>query len=181
LGGQLHVGALTITDASSMTLDVASSVHIVAMAAAGGMLTISASRMISTSVSDAYLTNAGVWTDTMCWSKMKNSLQRGGETVRNAVEGIIEKLNPATWTYKDHFETVDPQEDGTLLTRQLPFNDRGRNRVGIVYDDLPQELLAPGEENGVAPSILASFALAAIKTLWDENRNLKARLDAAGL
>ena len=56
----------------------------------------------------------------------------------------------------------------------------GRERVGIVYDDLPGELRAPGEERGVSPGILASFALAAIKMLTDKNRELEARLVALG-
>jgi hypothetical protein len=61
------------------------------------------------------------------------------------------------------------------------IDDRGRERVGVVYDDLPEELRAPGEERAVSPGILASFALAAIKMLRDENRALQDRLAAAGL
>lgn len=157
LGGLLNVGVLTITDASAMTLTTASAVHINAVAAAGGMLTISNSRMISTSVSDAYLTNAGVWTDTACWGWGKDNVL---DATADMIDDVLEKITPRSWTYKG----------------DVHGDDRGRQRVGIAYDDLPEELRAPGQETGVAPGVLASFALAALKMLRDENRDLQARL-----
>lgn len=165
LGAQLYVNAPTFTDAGAGTITTVSSVHIAAVAAAGGSLTITNSRMISTGVSDCYLTNAGVWTDTACWAAGKKQIGRSAKKVKKQVEAVLEKIKPATWKYKKTME-------GTAI------NDRDRNRVGIVYDDLPDELRAPGEERGVASSILASFGLAAIKTIWDENRVLKDRLAA---
>lgn len=161
-GTQLYVNAPTLTDASMMTLDAASSVHIAQMAAAGGMLTITASYMISTGVSDCYLTNAGVWTDTACWAKGKKYLSRNYKRARRAIENVLEKLKPATWKYKTKMY-------GTRI------NDRDRDRTGIVYDDLPEELRAPGDD-GVSAGLLSSFALAAIKVLWQDNQELKARL-----
>lgn len=180
LGGQLWIGALTITDASMMTLSTASSVHIVAMAAAGGMLTITNSRMISTSVSDCFLTNAGVWTDTACWASGKKNLSRAAKKTRQVIEDVLAKLQPATWKYKKTTALPMLNEDGSESIHRTPINDRDRQRVGIVYDDLPEELLAPGEERAVAPSILSSFALAAIKHLWEKNQQLEARLEKLG-
>lgn len=156
LGTQAYFGVTTITDSSAMTLDVASAIHINALAAAGGMLTITASRMISTSVSDCYLTNAGVWTDTMCWSYTKNAI---AAALPGQVLALLEKLTPRTWKYNN-----------------FHGDDRGRQRVGIVYDELPEELRAPGEERGVSGAFLASFALAALRTLLEENRALAARV-----
>lgn len=157
LGTMLYVGIPTLTDASAMTIDVASAVHINAVAAAGGSLTITASRMISTSVSDCFLTNAGVWTDTACWSWGKSSI---GEATTDMIDSVLEKLTPRSWTY-------NPEVHG---------NDHGRERVGIVYDELPEELRAPGQKSGVSAGVLSSFALAAIKSLWERNQDLEARL-----
>lgn len=158
LGAMLNVGVLTLTDASAGTVSLASAVHIHAVAAAGGSLTLTAARMISTSVSDCYLTNAGVWTDTACWARGKEMIREAGAA---AVEGVLKRLTPRTWQYRADGEHGD---------------DRGRQRVGIVYDELPDELRAPGQD-AVSPGVLASFALAALKHLKDENDALKARLD----
>ncbi len=160
LGAMLHVGVLTITDASAMTLDVASAVHITAVAAAGGSLTITASRMISTSVSDCFLTNAGVWTDTSCWERNKEGVVSAGFGL---VEDILDKLLPRTWRYRDGGEHG---------------HDFGRQRVGVTYDEVPDELRAAGERNAVATGGLASFALAACKGLLDRCRELERRLEA---
>jgi hypothetical protein len=135
LGAMLNVGVLTLTDASAGT----------------------AARMISTSVTDCYLTNAGVWTDTACWARGKEKIKAAGAA---AIESMLERLTPRTWQYKADGEHGD---------------DRGRQRVGIVYDELPDELRAPGQD-AVSPGVLASFALAALKYLKDENEALKARL-----
>lgn len=178
LGAQLWIGAPTFTDASAGTLSLASSVHVIAVAAAGGSLTLTAARMISTSVSDCYLTNAGVWTDTACWESGKSQVNRTYENSKEAVNSVLDKIVPATWQYKSVTELPGIDEHGNECVHQTAINDRGRNRVGIVYDDLPEELRAPGEERAVAPSVLASFSLAAIKHLRDENRTLAKRLEA---
>jgi hypothetical protein len=167
LGGMLNVGVLTLTDASAGTVSLASAMHIHAVAAAGGSLTLTAARMISTSVSDCYLTNAGVWTDTACWSYAKENIL---PAAKEAVLNVVDRLNPRSWFY-----TKGPQGE------KFHGDDFGRERVGIVYDELPDELRAPGEQKAVSPGILASFCLAAIKVLRDENRELKDRLAAAGL
>jgi hypothetical protein len=159
LGVMLSIAAPTFTDASMATLTTASSVHITAVAAAGGMLTITNSRMISTSVSDCYLTNAGVWTDTACWGYGKNAVVAADSA---AIDAVIAKLQPRSWTYK-------PEVHG---------DDRGVQRLGIMYDDLPDELCAPGAfsedgRRGVSPGVLSSFALAAIKRLSDRVSDLE--------
>lgn len=177
LGAGIHVGAMTWTDASAMTLTTASAVHIVAIAAAGGMLTITNSYMISTSVAGAFLTNAGVWTDMACWESGKEFVERGMDAASKAIENVLEQIIPATWKYKA--ETALPTIDGGV--HRTPIDDMGRERVGIIYDDLPEALRCPGEKSAVAPGVLASFALAAIKHLWAKNQALEARLAAANL
>lgn len=139
-----------------MTLTTASAVHITALAAAGGMLTISNSRMISTSVSDCFLTNAGVWTDTACWAYGKNAII---DATADKIDSVLSRIVPKSWTYKE----------------DVHGNDHGRERVGIVYDDLPEELRAPGCERGVSPGILASFALAALKRAYERIDRLEAK------
>lgn len=171
LGAGLHIGIPTFTDASAGTLSLASNLHVAAVAAAGGSLTLSAARMISTGVADCYLTNAGVWTDTACWAYGKEGLDRSGKAAK-AIDGVLAKIQPATWKYRGKFETVGA--DGALTVQAL--DDRNRDRVGIVYDDLPDELRAPGEEKAVSTGILASFALAAVKRLSDQNDELRQRI-----
>lgn len=163
LGGMLNVGVLTLTDASAGTVSLASAVHINAVAAAGGSLTLSAARMISTSVSDCYLTNAGVWTDTMCWESGKNDVAFADD---EEIDAMLGQLTPHKWRYK-------PEVHG----------DDGVDRIGIMYDELPQALTIPGPANadgrrGVSPGLLASFSLAAIRSLRDKNKALEARLAA---
>lgn len=176
-GVGLHIGIPTFTDASAGTLSLASNVYVAAVAAAGGSLTLTAARMIATGVSDCYLTNAGVWTDTACWEYGKEMVNRSLWDAYHAIEDVLEKIVPATWKYRDTFEYIDAETQQPML---MGMDDRGRERVGIVYDDLPGELRAPGEERGVSPGILASFCLAAVKMLADKNRDLETRLVALG-
>lgn len=179
LGAQLHVGIPTFTDASAGTLSLASTVHVSAVAAAGGSLTLSAARMISTTVSDCYLTNAGVWTDTACWESGKEFVSRAIGGAASAIHKTIDKLIPATWQYKEVTALPGVDEQGNPTVHETRINDLGRDRVGIVYDDLPGELRAPGEERGVSAGILSSFALAAIRVLRDEINDLRKRLEQA--
>lgn len=160
LGAMLNVGVLTLTDASAGTVSLASAVHINAVAAAGGSLTLTAARMISTSVTDCYLTNAGVWTDTACFKSGKKRIGKGLRKTKAAIDKVLDAIQPATWKYK-----ADVHGD-----------DQDRERVGILYDDLPQELRAPGQDTGVSAGVLSSFALAALKVLRADNRRLEARL-----
>jgi hypothetical protein len=186
MGAQLHVGALTLTDADAGTVTKASAVHIVAVAAQGGMLTITASHMITTSVTDCLLTNAGVWTDMACWESGKELVERGVGVARDAVDKAVDKVMgtiiPATWKYKAMTELpAFDSKTGEEYVHRTPIRDRDRERVGIVYDDLPEALRAPGEEKAVSTGVLASFALAALKVLWERNQALEARLERAGL
>lgn len=176
LGVGLHIGIPTFTDASAGTLSLASNLHVAAVANAGGSLTLTASRMISTGVTDCYLTNAGVWTDTACWGYGKKLLDRGIEKTNLLIDTVLDKLRPTAWQYRDVMPIPTLQEDGSRGVQHMPIDDRGRDRVGIVYDDLPEELRAPGEEKGVSVGVLVSFALAALKQLRDRNADLEARL-----
>lgn len=167
LGAGLHIGIPTYTDASAGTLTLASNLHVAAVAAAGGSLTLTAARIISTSVSDCYLTNAGVWTDTACWGDAKEAITHATTTVKDRIESVMSKLTPAAWQYASEFERAGFDDHGNTCTLNFQTDDFGRERVGIIYDELPDELRAPGEERGVSPGLLASFALAALKMLWD--------------
>lgn len=159
LGSMLYLGVPTFTDSSMMTLVTASALHINAVAAAGGMLTITNSYMVSTSVSGCFLTNAGVWTDMACFADGKLGI---ADASGAQIDAVLAKLSPRTWEY-------DRAKHG---------NDRGRKRVGIVYDDLPEELRAPGQESAVSTGLLSSFALAAIKTLRDRIAKLEKKAAA---
>lgn len=157
-----YFDAPTLTDASAGTVSKASNLHVEPLAAAGGSLTLTSAYMISTGVSDCFLTNAGVWTDTACFARGKEMIVDAGV---NLVASILEKLKPRKWVY-----ALGSHGD-----------DMGRERVGIVYDELPPELRAPGEANAVSPGLLSSFALAALRYLFDENKELKARLARLGV
>lgn len=158
LGIGMYVEAQTVTDSTSCTLSAASMVHIAQLAAAGGSLTITASYMVSTGVSDCFLTNAGVWTDHACFKDGKHKIAAAEP---DAVLGLLDRLLPRQWEYNE-----------------MHGDDMGRQRLGIVFDELPDELRAPGHKVAVAGSLLASFALAALKCLLEESRSLKARLSA---
>ncbi len=157
-GVGLFIGAITYNQSGgAVTVDQVSALH-VSTPVAGSSVTISAIRIISTDDSTCYLTNGGVWTDHSCFADAKRNIMAA---TRDAIAALVDKLTPRTWQYTEHHG-----------------DDMGRQRLGIVFDELPGELRAPGEKIGVSGSLLASFALAAIKTLWDENRDLKDRLNA---
>ena len=159
-GVMLYVGVPTFTCAGAATLSAASSVHINAVAAAGGSLTITAAYMISTSVADCFLTNAGVWTDT-------SSVMAGKKAVMDAegdmIERVIREIKPRTWQYKKDFHG----------------DDGGIQRIGIVAEELPEQFRTPGGyKGGLSAGVSASFALAAIVYLQRENDELKRRLES---
>lgn len=158
LGAGAFFDTVTFTDVSAMTITTVSNVHIAQVAAAGGSLTITNTRMVSTGVSDCFLTNAGVWTDTASTGAYKKDVKDADEGL---VSKILDKIMPRTWRYRE----------------DVHGNDRGRQRVGIVAEELPEELAPPGcSLGGVAAGVIGSFALAALKFLRDENAELKARL-----
>lgn len=142
----------------AVTVDEVSTLY-VGTVTAGASVTITTQNMITTGVADCFLTNAGVWTDTACWSYGKNDIVNA---TRDAFDAILDKITPKTWTYKE----------------DIHGDDLGRQRVGITYDDLPDELGAPGRERGVSPGILSSFALGMLRYLRDENRELRERIAA---
>lgn len=175
-GATLFLGGATYAQSGgAVTVDQVSTLH-VAVPVAGSSVTITANRHISTGVSDCYLTNTGVWTDTACWAYAKENLERAGDKANDAIRRVVDALRPATWTYRNGVHAVGVDKEGNPVPHITPLNDFGRERVGIVYDDLPEELRAPGEKRGVSAGLLSSFALAALKVLFDENRLLKERL-----
>lgn len=154
-GAALWLGAPTYAQSGgAVTVDQVSTLH-VSVPVAGSMVTITANRMISTGVADAYLSNTGTWTDTMCWARGKDGIVAADA---GAIERLVKRLVPKAWTYKG--------------------NDFGRQRVGIVYDDLPDELRMLGDKHAVSAGLLSSFSLSAIKTLWDMVDGLRAEVAA---
>ncbi len=164
LGSALYVSAQTWTDSSACTLTTASAIHIVANAAAGGSLTITNSYMISTSVSGCFLTNAGTWT-----SASSAMHKEEVETALAAdVFGVLDRIRPVSYRLKQE------------------FRDFGRQRHGLIAEELPDELKAPGStaDDGLPDGITAAFAVACCKMLREESRllqreneDLKTRLD----
>lgn len=160
-GASLFVGGPTYNQSGgAVTVDQVSTLHIGAVTA-GASVTITAPYMVSTGVSDCYLTNAGVWTDTACWSWGKDAIANATDA---AIEGVLALLQPKSWKYRD----------------DVHGHDFDRERVGIVYDELPEALRCPGQQSGVSAGVLSSFALAAIKMLYEKNKDLEARLARLG-
>jgi hypothetical protein len=157
LGASAHFGAVTVTDASTCTLTTLSAIHITANAAAGGMLTITNSRMISTSVSDCYLTNAGVWTDTASSAAIKNDIR---DATDEEIDDVIAAIKPKAWKYKE--EITGP--------------DHGRTRIGIVAQELPECFRIPGQDSagGMSGTLMGSVLLACVSRLHNRVKELEA-------
>lgn len=159
LGISAYFDTPTITDSTACTLTTASTLHVAAVANAGGSLTITNRRMISTGVTDCFLTNAGVWTDTA-------SVRIGKEEIADeegaGIAAVLEDVRPRSWRYREDFHG----------------DDKGRKRFGIVADELPDAFMVPGEaeKSGISAGVMSSFNLAATKYLFEENKALKARL-----
>lgn len=160
LGSALYVGAQTWTDSSSCTLTTASAIHIVANASAGGDLTITNSYMISTSVSGCYLSNAGSWTSASS-AAHKEEIE---DAKAQDVFGVLDSIRPRSYYLKGE------------------CNDRRRQRIGLIAEELPEALVPPGHGEdglpvGLPDGIAAAFAIATCKALREENRDLMARLE----
>lgn len=161
LGSALYVDAQTWTDASACTLTTASSIHIVANAAAGGSLTTTNSYMISTSVAGCFLTNAGVWTSTST-AAHKEEIE---DAQAQDVFGVLDSIKARSYQFKPDL-----------------CDDLGRTRFGLIAEELPAALVPPGHDEdslpiGLPDGIAAAFAVVACKALLQENRDLKSRLD----
>src|SRR5581483_10385805 len=124
--------------------DKASTLHVGAVTA-GASVTITTKYMISTGVSDCFLTNAGVWTDTASSGAGKEEIT---EADQGLITSLLDRITPRTWKYRE----------------DVHGNDDGLQRIGIVGEELPDELKAPGPyKRGVSAGVMASFALAALK------------------
>jgi hypothetical protein len=149
-GMGLDLPAITFNQSGgAVTVDQASTLH-VPVITAGSSVTITANRMISTGVADAYLTVGGVWTDTASTRKVKKNIR---DMDMQIFEGLFADLRPRSWNYNEHFN-----------------NDFGRTRYGLVAEEFPEWLKIPGEENpsGVSGVVMANFALAA--AVYHEDR-----------
>lgn len=161
-GMGLDIVAITLNQSGgAVTVDETSTLH-VPVVTAGTSVTITNNRMISTGVSDCYLTVGGVWTDTVSTTKVKRDIEDLDWTKWDMHE-LIGQLHPITWKYNGHFN-----------------NDFDRQRFGIAAEDFPDFLKVPGEANprGVSGSIMANFALAGLVYLEQENADLRERVAA---
>ena len=99
-GMVLRLGGTTINQTGgAVTIDQASCFHVGSISP-GASVTITANRMISTAISDCYLTNAGVWTDTASTEKVKHSIE---DLDRDHMIGLIEQIKPRQYRYNGHF------------------------------------------------------------------------------
>ncbi|ASE99938.1 hypothetical protein [uncultured virus] len=158
-GLMLFLQAPTIAQSGgAVTVTTASSFHVTAITA-GSSVTITNNRMISTSVSDCYLTAAGVWTDTSSTQKVKDNIL---DLPLHQVGGLIRQIRPRTYTYKDHME------------------DFGRTRYGAVAEEFPDFLRVPGDasNSAVNATVLANFALVGNVYLMDRVDEHEKHMDA---
>lgn len=145
-------GAVTVTTASSLYIN---------KVVAGSSVTITNNYIINTNTSGCFCTAAGVWTDTASTIAVKKDVE---DANGDEIYGVLDQIQPRKWKY-------DPDKMG---------DDFNRQRYGIVSQELPECFRIPGvtdDQGGLNGSILGSFGLAALKTLRDENRELKARLE----
>jgi hypothetical protein len=168
-GMMLELGVPTIvkTDSGgSQTITTASSFHIEAIqhnAGAGdNAIVITNNRMISTSVSDCYLTSAGVWTDTSSTRAVKDAII---DLPLQKVGDLIKQIRPRTYRYNDRIG-----------------DDHGRTRYGAVAEEFPDFLRVPGDasNSAVNGAVLGNFALVASVYLADKYEQLNERLEAIG-
>ena len=161
-GMMLELGVPTIAHSGSgtRTVTTASSFHVEALIAATDIV-VTNNRMISTSVSDCYLTSLGVWTDTSSTQKVKDNII---DLPLQDVGSLISQIRPRTYQYKDSME------------------DFGRTRYGAVAEEFPDFLRVPGDAStsAVNGSVLANFALVASVYLADKCEELNKRLEAIG-
>jgi hypothetical protein len=121
-------------------------------------VTITSKRIIDTSAG-AFLTNGGVWTD--------NPSSR------------LKKHNESAWTW-DEGRRLFGQVDPAMWNYNADQNDQGRQRAGIVAQDLPEWLVpigpTPRDEGGVMGSLLAGAAIGGAALLFDKQGEHEERL-----
>ena len=102
--------------------------------------------MITTDVSDCYLTNAGVWTSHSSSAAVKDQIE---DVENDEIFEVLDGLKPRKWKYR-------PDKVG---------NDSNRRRIGIVTQELPEEFSVPGNypKGGLPDGVVGSFSLAALK------------------
>ena len=160
-GAQLCIlGATYNQSGGAVTVNQVSTLH-VAVITAGASVTITANRMISTGVSDCYLTVGGVWTDTVCTQKYKQEI---AELDMAKMPSLLEKIHPVTFKY-----------DRKKLGENGDFN---RQRYGVIAEELPDFLRVPGEASHsvMNGTVLSAFGLAGLRYLHEQNKTLTERL-----
>ncbi len=150
-GLMLYLGQVTLAAGVATTVTDASTLYI-APPVQGANMTITNNRMITTSVAGCYLTAGGVWTDA-------SSIQHKTDIERILPGDVLEKLK---------------QLDVVTYRRKDP-SDGGYRRYGLIAEDAPEYLANPSKD-GIAASYMAGFALAAIKSLQQENDKLSKRI-----
>ena len=149
-GLQLYIDAATITSTSATTVSTASSVYIKKLVATGaGPAAITNNYIINTDVAGCFLTAAGVWTDTC---------SRIHKTDIKAIDNI--KV----------LELIDAMSVKSY--RRIDPSDGGFTRYGLIAEEAPDQFAMPSR-NGIPANYMAGFALAGIKALQEEIRQLQ--------
>ena len=147
----------------AVTVDEVSTLH-VAIVTCGTDVTCTDNRMISTDVTDAFLTASGVWTDTVSTRKVKDHI---APMPRVLMADALDQLQPKVWMYNEHFNN------------DLGADGQRRYRMGLIAEEFPEFLRVPGEatQSGVSASVIANFALAASVYQEDRIDTLEAQID----
>ena len=151
----LSLGTPTINQSGgAVTVTTASGLY-VSKPVAGTSVTITNNYLINTNTAGCFCTSAGTWTDTCSAAEKTDIAVMDLEEVPALLDQITVK----------QFRKKDISGDGGLL------------RYGIIAEEVPDFLAMPGRQ-GVGSMNVAGFGLAAIKYLFQENLDLKARLAA---
>lgn len=151
-GLTLDLGAPTINQSGGAVTVTTASALMVRAPVAGASVTISNRYIINTDVAGCFLTAAGAWTDAST-REVKHDIH---PVDFDKVLEDIQRTMAVTYVHNDE-------------------SDGGVERYGVVAEDVPDFLAAPGRK-GVAAIHVAGFALAGVKALLHENEELKQRV-----
>ncbi len=158
-GLSLYITAPIVAAGQATTAVTVSTVYIASIGL-GANMAFTNNYVINTAAG-AYLTAAGVWTDKPSALAVKKNVKTWDF---KELPDLLKQIRPVKFQY-------DPKK-----FKDIAVSDE--KRYGIVAEELPQWLRAPGDHqtHGVSGSVLATFELAAIKYLEEENGHLKERL-----
>jgi hypothetical protein len=167
-----------VSDTSSCTITTASTMYINSINDSTNV-SVTNNRVIDTE-SGAVLTAAGVWTDKPSTLARKKNV---GAVASNTMHTAIQEIDGIQFEYDQDYAVVtqvsELDENGDKRTfEHTTHPNKGDSwgvRYGIGAENLPDFLRPPGDPNkdSVSGSMMAGFALAAIRYLSDEVDKLK--------